>query len=392
MLFFRKNMIKKTQKLVFGVALLALFFAFGYYTGVEQENINKPAEEIDLTLFWEAYNQLENNFVNPDKIKNEEIVYGAIQGMVNSLDDPHTKFFSPEESKKFLEDVSGYYEGVGMEVGLRNDRIEVISPIKNTPAEAAGVKSGDVITEIEDRSTEDMTLEEAVKIMRGEQGTEVTIKIARNGEIKTINLQRDKIQIPSLEFEVLDEDIAYLKVHYFHQDLHHEFNKLLPQITSSNTDKMIIDLRNNPGGALNSALEIAEFFLDSGDTVVKSQKLNGEIIKDYKATGSSVTFDHDLVVLLNEGSASASEIMAGALRHHKNAKIVGETSYGKGSIQTLINLSDMSNLKVTVSHWVMPNDELIEDVGIKPDYQVSFEEESDDDEDPQLEKAIEIIK
>lgn len=393
MLLFEKNMVKKIKNLVLILAAVGIIFAGGYYLGVEHQQVYQPDQKLDLSLFWEAYNRIENQYVDSEHIDKEKLVHGAIQGMVNSLDDPHTKFFNPEESKRFLEDVSGYYEGVGMEVGLRENKIKIISPIKNTPADKAGVQSGDEIIKIEDQSTSDMTLEEAVDIMRGERDTSVDITILRDGEEEKLTLTRDRIQIPSVDFEVLEDDVAYLKIHYFHQDLLNEFNKIVPQITSSNTDKMVIDLRNNPGGALNSALEVAEYFLDKDDVVVKSQGMNGEIEEVYKAEGSSVKLNHELVILVNEGSASASEILAGAFRYHNDAKIVGETSYGKGSIQTMVNLSDMSNLKITVSHWVTPDGKLIKEKGIEPDHQVPLNEEDYENEtDPQLDKAIEILK
>ncbi len=386
-------MKKKLIKILILAAILVVAFTSGYYVGVEEATITNPDDELDFSLFWEAYNRLKDNYVDSEQIDDEEIVHGAIRGMVDSLDDPHTSFYDQKESKEFLDDVSGQYGGVGMEVGIRNGELRVISPLDGTPASRAGIRSGDIILEIENESTVEMSLEEAVDKMRGEEGTDVSLVIGRNNQTYDYNLTRAEIQVPSVDWELLEEEIVYLQIHYFHQDLTSEFNKIVPEISALNKDKMILDLRSNPGGALDSALEVAKFFLDRGDVIVKSQGADGEIQTVYEAESSSVTFNHELVVLINEGSASASEIMAESLRYHNEARIVGKPSFGKGSIQSLINLSDMSNLKVTVSNWVTPEGTLITDKGIIPDYEVEITDENfEKEEDPQLDKAIEILK
>ncbi len=388
-------MLKKLSKILIVIILFVTIFALGHYSGNQQTEFMKTqtTEEVDLSLFWEAYSRLKTHYVSPEEIDEQTVVHGAIRGMLDALDDPHTSFFDREESAQFLESVSGYYEGVGMEVGIRGGEIKVISPIEGTPAAEAGIRSGDVIVKINDESTFNMNLQKAVDLMRGAAGTEVAIVIERNRERIEKKINRAKIQIPSVEWSLLEDDIVYLKIYYFHNELINEFNEIVPEIMTSPSDKMILDLRNNPGGALDAALEVSEFFFERGDVIVKSQGADGKVEEEYRAGGSSVTFDHDLVVLINEGSASASEIMAGALRHHKNAKIVGRNSFGKGSIQTMVNLSDMSNLKITVSNWVTPDGILITDEGIKPDFEKEITVENFKDEiDPQLDKAIEIIK
>ncbi len=386
-------MTKKLSKIILVLALIGLFFGIGYQAGLEEAEIRTQPDDVDFSLFWEAYNRINDLYVDSEKIDDEKIVHGAIRGMLESLDDPYTSFFDQEESRRFLDDVSGYYEGVGMEVGIRDGNIQVISPIEGTPASRAGIKSGDIILEIDEKSTSDMELEEAVNLMRGEGGTAVTLIIGRNRTTQEIELEREQIQVPSVNWELVNDDIAHIKIHYFHQELTNEFNEMIPEITASTADKIILDLRNNPGGALDSALDVAKYFLNEGDIIVKSQGADGEIKREYKATRSSVTFDHEIVVLINEGSASASEILAGAIKYHRDAQIVGKKSFGKGSIQTMVNLSDMSNLKITISNWVTPDGSLITGDGITPDYEVDMDlEDFEEDQDPQLEKAIEIIK
>ncbi len=385
-------MMKKISKVVIIIAIVGLMFGAGYQLGLEEAEVRSQPDEIDFSLFWEAYNRVQDLYVDSDEINEEDIVHGAIRGMLDSLGDPHTSFFDQEESKRFLDDVSGYYEGVGMEVGIRNGEIQVISPIEGAPAARAGIRSGDIILEIDGKSTADMELEEAVDMMRGEEGTSVDLVIGRNRSTYDFTLERAQIQMPSVDWELKNNNIGYLKIHYFHQELMTEFNELVPEITASPAEKIILDLRNNPGGALDAALELSNFFLDEGDVIVKSQGADGETGQVYKASRSSVTFDHDLVILINEGSASASEILAGALKYHRGAQIVGRPSFGKGSIQTMVNLSDMSNLKVTISNWVTPEGSLITDKGIVPDYEIEMTvEDIEDNRDPQLDKAIEII-
>ncbi len=388
-----KNMSAKLSKILLAILIIGLIFQGGYYLGVYHTKVTQPAEEVDLSLFWEAYNRLKDNYIHPGKIDPDEVVYGAIRGMLDSLDDPYTTFYNPEESKRFLEDVSGYYQGVGMEIGLRDERIRVISPIDGTPACRAGIRSGDTIIKIDEKSALNLSLEEAVNLIRGEESTLVEVTVLRGEEEKVFELKREVIQIPSLEWEIIEDNIGYLKIHYFHQDLPVEFAQKIKEIVTSPADKIILDVRRNPGGSLNAVNRIADWFLEEGEVIVKSQGADGTIKKEYKSQGSLMMIDKEIVILIDQGSASASEILVGALRDHRGSKIVGQPSFGKGSIQNLINLRDMSNIKVTTSYFVTPKGDIISEKGIKPDYTVEItEEDFEEDRDPQLEKAIEIIK
>ncbi len=386
-------MSQKINRVLIGLLIFGIAFYGGYFFGVNQSQIWQPDQDLDLSLFWEAYNRLKANYVNPEEIDEREIVHGAIRGMLMSLDDPYTTFFNPQESSKFLENVTGHYQGVGMEVGLRNGEIRVISPIDGTPAKRAGLKAGDVIVRIDDKSTANMGLEEAVDLIRGEESTIVKITIVRDGEEIPFELKREVIQLPSLDWEILEDDIGYLRIHYFHQDLAKEFNELAQEIVSSPAEKIILDLRGNPGGSLNAVNRVADWFLEKGEVIVKSQGADGEIREEYLSQGSLMMIDQEIVILIDQGSASASEILAGTLRDHKGSILVGKPSFGKGTIQTLINLRDMSNIKVTTSYFVTPLGNVIAKKGIEPDYEVEMTmEDIQEGRDPQKEKALEIIK
>jgi len=385
----------KSKFIILIIGLIAIF-ASGFLVGQNSIICKVCAPEaVDFSLLWEAWDQLEKNYVNPESFDYEKMVHGAISGMVSSLDDPYTIFFNPKETKLFLEDVSGEFEGVGMEIGIRDDQLQVVAPLEGTPAERAGLRSGDKIVKVDDTVTIDITIEEAVTLIRGPKGSEVTLTIVRDGwsNTKEFVIKRDVIKVPALKWELLENDIAYIKLYHFSEKSDRDFSKMAVEVLNSSAKKIILDLRNNPGGYLERSQDIAGWFLERDQVVVIEDFGDKQEKEYYLAKGNSKFIGYPLVVLINQGSASASEILAAALRDNRGVKLIGETSFGKGSVQTLRQLTDGSSLKVTIAKWLTPNSELIMDKGLEPDIEVEITEEDwTEDRDPQLDKAIEIIK
>ncbi len=397
--------IKKSLVPIFLAGALLFSFWFGILVGENKVvcQVCSP-EKVNFSLFWEAWNILEEDYANPEALNVQEMIYGAISGMIKSLEDPHTIFFKPEDAKKFLEDTSGKFEGVGMEIGIRQEKLQVIAPLENTPAQRAGLRPGDRILKIDDTLTINITIDEAVTLIRGPKGTEVILSILRNEweESKDFTITRAVINIPSLKWELLDStgenegeagDIIYLKLYHFSRKINDDFARASIEILKTPAKKIILDLRNNPGGYLEKSQDIAGWFLKKGEVVVIEDFGKGEEQEIYKAKGNAKFADYPMVILINQGSASASEILASALRDNRGIKIIGETSFGKGSVQQLKELRDGSSLKVTIANWLTPNGELITDIGLKPDIEVEMtEEDYEQERDPQLDKAIEVIR
>ncbi len=315
--------------------------------------------------------------------------------MVKSLDDPYTVFLKPEDSKIFLEDIKGSFEGIGIEIDIRKDQLQVVSPLEGTPAQKAGLRAGDKILQINGTSTADMAIDEAVKLIRGPAGTEVTLTVFRQDwdGPKEIKITRGVIEVPSLKLEIRDDGIAYLKLYQFSEKADYDFSTAAVEILNSNAQKIILDLRNNPGGYLEVAQDIAGWFLERGQIVTIEDFGAGAEKKEYKALGNARLLPYQIVILINKGSASASEILAGALRDNRDVKLIGETSFGKGSVQEMEKLAEGSSLKITVAKWLTPKGEFITDKGLEPDIKVEMSEENyAEGRDPQLDKAIEIIK
>lgn len=356
---------------------------------VVNQELGQP-EQVDFSLFWDAWRVLQEKY--PKNLDAQEMVYGAISGMVKSLQDPYTVFMKPQEASRFEEDIDGEFEGVGMEIGIRKNQLQVISPLEGTPAKAAGLRAGDKILKIDGKDTIDMTIDEAVNLIRGPKGTQVVLTIMRDDwtEPKDIAITRDVIQIPSLDWEIKEGNIAYIKLYQFSIKAQNDFTVAANQILNSSAKVIILDLRNNPGGFLDIAQKIAGWFLEPGQVVTIEEFAGGER-KLYKSEGPSSLLSYPIVVLLNQGSASASEILAGALRDNRGVKIIGQSSFGKGSVQEVINLKDSSAIKVTVANWLTPNGSLITDVGLKPDIIVEMtDKDYEEGRDPQLDKAIEV--
>ncbi len=385
--------IRTVTTLILVIVLGAVFFATGFYFGKSERVVVDPSEKIDFSLFGEVYHLLEENFPGFEEVSEQDLIYGIIRGMIDSLGDPHTTFFDPERSKIFLEDVSGEFEGVGIEIGIRDGKLKVISPLKNTPAYHIGIRSQDVIFSIDEVSTKDMSLEEAVMKIRGPKGELVTLEIERKGEIKEFNIVRDTIKIPSIEWEIVEENIAHIQLFHFHENIEADFASVTREVLNSPAEKVILDLRNNPGGVFNAAISISGRFIESGETVVIQTRGKEGDREKIKTNGAPPVFlDYPLVVLVNEGSASASEILAGALRDQRNTPIIGKTSFGKGSIQRMHTLQDGSIIKITEKYFLTPEGREIDNKGIIPDIEVEItEEDIEKEKDPQLEKAIEEL-
>jgi carboxyl-terminal processing protease len=387
--------------LVGGVLFFGGFFFGTRYTSEQAKVstvINKDAvasTTADFAPFWKAWNILGEKFVqthNKATTTDQQKVWGAIQGLAASFGDPYTVFFPPAESKSFSEQISGNFDGVGMEVGMQDDVLTVIAPLKGNPAERAGVKAGDKIIEIDGKTTQGLNVDEAVKNLRGVKGSTVTITVIRKDatEPLTFKLVRDTIVIPDIDTEKLANGIFLIRLYSFDANAASEFRQALREFVSTGDKKLILDLRNNPGGYLEAAVDMASWFLPTGDVVVSEDYGNGQANNVYRSVGYNI-FNNNLkfLILINGGSASASEILSGALQEHGVAKLIGEKSFGKGSVQELVPITSDTTLKVTIARWLTPNGRSISDGGLTPDISVPFVPDPKDvTKDNQLEAAI----
>ncbi len=401
--YFKDKNLKIVLTAVSVIILLAVFYAgFSYgkskipsvleVEGLGNKNLGQPSD-VDFSLFWDVWKTVEEEHVSRNSLDKQEMVFGAISGMVKALGDPYTVFFKPQDSKIFRDDVSGSFEGIGAEIGIRDDILTVVSPLKNSPAENAGLKAGDKIVEINSESTEGISVTEAVKQIRGPKGTEVVLTILRKGEdIKEISIIRNTILIPVIEWSEEEGGIIHIELFSFSEEAPEKFKEAMIDVLKEDSQKIILDLRNNPGGFLESAQRIIGWFVEPGEVIAVEDFGNGRGEREYRAIGNGSLSSLDLVVLINQGSASASEITAGALRDIRGVQLVGEKSFGKGSIQQLIDLPKGS-IKVTVARWLTPSGKSISQEGLNPDVEVSItEEDFEEGLDPQLEKAIELLK
>lgn len=382
-------------------ASFALGAAFGYSERPEIERVlgvaNKSEpipDTIDFSPFWKVWRIVGEKYGLPEEIDRQKMVWGAINGLLSPLDDPYTVFFPPAEKELFESEVRGNFEGVGMEIAIKNGILTVIAPLKGTPAANAGVKAGDKILKIDDKETDKMSVEEAVSHIRGPKGSSVKLTVFSPGADKSreLSVVRDTIQVPSLETSTKG-DVFVIKINSFSERAAFEFQKALREFVLSKKDNLIIDLRGNPGGYLDGAVEIASWFLEMGKPVLREKYRDGK--EDVlRSRGYNAFPSTPIVVLVNEGSASASEILAGALRDNGKAKLVGKKTFGKGSVQELVPITDTTSLKITIARWLTPNGEDITKLGIKPDYEVddATPDEVKAEKDPQLSKAIEILK
>jgi carboxyl-terminal processing protease len=397
--------MKKYISISIWVIVLITAFGAGFLVGQESrpsiEKVegltNKEAGQpinVDFSLFWDAWHIVEKKYVDRDNLDRQNMVYGAIAGLLQSLDDPYSIFMEPEDSKKFLDDISGSFEGIGAEIGIRKGVLTVITPLEGNPAQRAGLRAGDKILKVDDTITADLTIDEAVSLIRGEKGTEVTLLIARDewDEAKEIKIIRGTIQIPIIKWELKNGNIAYIQLYHFTENSAGQFRKTVKEVIKSDPQGIILDVRNNPGGYLEVAIDIASWFLPKSELVVAEDFGNGDRV-EHRSKGYKALENIPTVVLINQGSASASEILAGALRDIKGIQIVGQTSFGKGSVQQLEKLRGGSSIKITVAKWLTPSGTSINDEGIIPDIELELtEEDVDEMRDPQLDKALELLE
>lgn len=396
---------KEYLLLLLAVVLIIASGSSGYYFGTQNPKIiiikgvdriqDGAIKNVDFGIFWETWDLIQKNYLRSDEIKNQELIYGSAAGLVNALNDPYTVFLKPEDSKRFADDIRGAFGGIGAEIGARGDYIVVIAPLKNSPAEKVGLKAGDKILAVNSSSTLNISIGEVVKMIRGVNGTEVTLLILGNGDEKPkdVKITRAIIKIPTVEWEMKENNIAHIQLFNFNEFAPKLFVRALNESLRAGAQSLILDLRNNPGGFLEVAVSLAGIFVESGKEVVAEEFGSGQR-NPFVARGNAVLKDFPMVILINKGSASASEILAGAIRHYKeDATIIGETSFGKGTVQELKELPDGSTLKITVAHWVLPDGNIIEGNGIVPDIEVKItDEDREGEKDPQLDKAIEILK
>lgn len=389
-----------------GVIIFGIGF-FSYWLGtLRPETIvvkgvtnieHDPKLTADFGVFWEAWNRIKNESLKGPELKEQDMTYGAIDGLVQSLDDPNSVFFPPADAQKFEEDVTGNFGGIGAEIGERDETIVVIAPLKDSPAEKAGIRSGDKILKVDETSTLGMKVIDAVKIIRGPVGTAVVLNMFREGwdKPKDVKITRDIISVPTLDWKMLDGNVGYVRIMAFNENAPGMFYRAIKELLTDGINGLIIDLRDNPGGFLEVAVELAGWFMEKGSLVVTEEfRPDAPQTKQlFRANGNGVLAPIPVVVLVNQGSASASEILAGALRDNRGAKLIGEKTFGKGTVQELKRLHDGSSIKLTIAHWRLPNGDIIEKNGIKPDYEVKISDEDvKNKKDTQLLKAQEVIK
>ncbi|KKQ73582.1 MAG: Carboxyl-terminal protease [Berkelbacteria bacterium GW2011_GWB1_38_5] len=385
---------------ILGVLWIAVAFYFvGYLVGhknivfeknyspkVVNLDLGRP-KEVDFSIFWDAWKIVTEKYVG--KYDPQKLVYGAIKGMVEALGDPYSGFMEPGNSKQFLEDLSGEIQGIGAELSKKDSQLIIISPLSSSPAEKAGLKAKDQILKIDGQDTADMDLDTAISKIRGKAGTEVTLLIYRDGftEPKEFKIKRDIIVIKSVKWEQKGE-IGYIEISQFGEDTSALAIKAVNELKNKNLKAIILDLRNNPGGYLDVSVDVASLFMDGG-VVVKEQYKDGRI-EELKTTQKGELSKIKVIVLVNEGTASASEIVAGALRDSRNATIIGKKTFGKGSVQELESLQQNAALRITVAKWLTPSGKTIDQEGIKPDIEVDLTEaDMAAGKDPQLDRALE---
>lgn len=367
-----------------------LQFEKGYKPTITSLDLGKP-NDIDFSLFWDVWERVNDKYAG--KVDNQQMVYDAINGALRSLDDPYTLFLPPEEAKRFNEDLKGSFDGIGAEIERRDGNLTVVAPLESSPAEKAGIQAKDIIVKIDGMETENMSLDEAIDKIRGEKGSKVTLTVARQGagDLIEIPINRDTIVVKSVKWEIKNDNIGYIKVSQFGEDTEVLINEAIDEMLTKKPKGLIVDVRNNPGGFLDAAVDITSLFTSERGAIVKEENKDGRIV-ELKATSNPKLVGTPMVILVNGGSASASEIFAGALQDFGRAKLVGEKTFGKGSVQELESVKGGGALRVTIAKWLTPKGRQINKEGINPDVEIKpSEEDIKNKKDPQLDKAIELL-
>lgn len=379
----------KNIKKYYGLAmvlLVALAFSAGLFVGnafgLKKELMNGKtvdiskvvnlygktrSDKVDFEQFWDVWDKVKERYVG-QPVNDVDLFYGAISGMVGGLGDEHSVYFPPKEAEEFSKDLAGEFEGIGAEIGIKEDQLTIIAPMPGSPAEKAGLKPGDKILAIDKENTAGIKLETAVSKIRGPGGTKVILTVTHNGfeTVEDVEIIRDTINVPTIDWKIVDKtNIAYMRITYFNQDTWTDFDKALPEMLAKNPDGLVLDLRSNPGGFLETSIDVASEWVKQG-AIVKEKTGDGKE-QIHKSRGSHRLSNLETVVLVDGGTASGSEIVAGALQDYGLATVIGEKTFGKGSVQDFEILSDGSALKITIAKWFTPKDRGIDKEGIMPD-------------------------
>lgn len=393
------------------VFVAVIFFAVGFAVGnrrvdvsrknfiptITVENKLPPREQkVDFSLFWQVFDQLPKTFIDKSAIDSQKLLYGAISGMVRSLGDPYTVFLDPKQNEAVKSELAGSYEGVGIQIGFnREKRLAVIAPLTGSPAAKVGVSAKDLIIKIGERETFDLSLPEAVDLIRGPAGTRVKLTLRHVDEEDNyeVEITRAKITVKSVEVEFVDDRdggrVGVIKVSRFGDTTDREWDEAVNRVQLERARAVVVDMRNNPGGLLASAVHLASDFVDG---IVVKQEFSDGSIAPLASDHRGELLDIPMVVIINGGSASAAEIFAGAIQDDKRGKIVGEQSFGKGTVQDAVDLPGGSGLHITIARWLTPKGASIADVGISPDVEVEMtRDDTEAGRDPQLDRALELL-
>lgn len=349
------------------------------------------SEDVDFNMFWDVWNLVKDSYVDRP-VSEKDLFYGALEGLLGSFDDPYTVFFDPEMADEFNGELEGTFSGIGAEIGERDDVIVVIAPLAESPAESAGLVAGDKIVAIDGEDALGISVNEAVTRIRGEEGTDVILTILRDGveNVFDVTITRGEIHLDSVEWEIRDDGIAVINVYMFNEETTPLFQEAVQEVLTTDASGIVLDLRNDPGGLLTAAINLAGFWIDGEPVVI--QKI-GDEEKEFSANGVASLAGIPTVVLVNGGSASGSEILAGALQDYGVATLIGEQTFGKGSVQEYYEYSDGSAAKITVAKWLTPKGRSINKTGIEPDIMVELTaEQFDAQETPQFDAAIDYLK